>query len=928
MQVIKRDGRHEAVHFEKITNRLRKLCNVNPAISAADVSRVAQHACAAVHDNIRTETLDQITADAAVALATEHPDYSALAARILVSNLQKTTHESVRDVYSKLRHVVSDAFWDVVNDHADAIDSFVDFTRDYQFDYFGLRTLTKAYLQEGERPQHMYIRVAIGIWGSDLVKVKETYDALSTHQFTHASPTLFNAGTKTPQLASCFLMGVHDDSLDCIFESFHKAATISKYGGGIGFHVHSIRAKGSLIKSTNGTSDGLVPMLKVANEVFRYVNQSGKRKGSCAIYIEPHHADILQVLDLKRNQGDEHLRARDLFYSLFISDLFMERVENDAEWSLFDPGTAPGLEDVYGTDYNILYHKYESEGRAVKKVRAHDIWFAILRLQIETGVPYMLYKDSVNSKTNQSNLGVIKSSNLCVAPETRVLTKDGHCRIDELCGQNIEVWNGEEWSDVVVRQTNANTELVRVTLSNGMSLDCTPYHKFYVKASYHSTKPVKKTASELDAGDSLIKWTAPVLSFNDAPRFPYAYTHGFFCGDGTYHKTYAGDKTVPSVALYGEKKLLIKYLDVRSASGKEDAIGRLNVLLPKDMPIKFVVPDTAPLEDRLAWLAGLIDADGHKQSHTDQPNTFSVYIASTEYAFLCSVQAMLLTMGVHSKVAMMRDEGMRSLPDGHGGHADFFCQTTYRLGISSVGVSTLLDLGLRPYRVTLDSFERASKSCDRYVRVDKVEYLGRHDATYCFNEPKRHMGVFNGILTGNCAEICQFTAPDEIAVCNLGSMSLPAFVIGTGAGAIYDYTALHASVKVLARNLDRVIDVNFYPLPEAERSNFRHRPIGTSGDSLVFFHAFSHAFFSQALACKGSRTSSSASRCPSIRRKRRRSTKRYLRRFITRQSRRPAILPMSTARTRRSKEARPRAASCNSISGMPRRTRCTTTGIS
>ena len=203
MQVIKRDGRHEAVHFEKITNRLRKLCDVKPAISAADVSRVAQHACAAVHDNIRTETLDQITADAAVALATEHPDYSVLAARILVSNLQKTTHDSVRDVYSRLRHVVSDAFWDVVNDHADAIDSFVDFTRDYQFDYFGLRTLTKAYLQEGERPQHMYVRVAVGIWGSDLVKVKETYDALSTHQFTHASPTLFNSGTKTPQLASC-----------------------------------------------------------------------------------------------------------------------------------------------------------------------------------------------------------------------------------------------------------------------------------------------------------------------------------------------------------------------------------------------------------------------------------------------------------------------------------------------------------------------------------------------------------------------------------------------------------------------------------------------------------------------------------------------------------------------------------------------------
>jgi ribonucleoside-diphosphate reductase alpha subunit len=437
MQVVKRSGRLEPVKFEKITARLRTLCNVLPPISAADVSRVAQHACAAVHDGILTTTLDQITADAAVALATEHPDYSILAARILVSNLQKNTHGPVARVYAELRHVVSSDVWDIVKTHGKTIDSWIDFGRDYAFDFFGFRTLQKAYLYPGERPQHMYMRVAIGIWGSNLEKAKETYDALSLHQFTHASPTLFNAGTRTPQLASCFLMGVHIDSLDNIFESFHKMATISKYGGGIGFHVHGIRAKGSLIKSTNGTSDGLVPMLKVANEIVNYVNQvlfsffgnrlcdpsltnlhatfsqSGKRKGSCAIYIEPHHADIMSFLDLKRNQGDEHLRARDLFYAMWISDLFMERVEADAEWSLFDPGTAPGLEDVYGDNYKALYAKYESEGRAVKVVKAHDVWFGILRLQVETGNPYMLYKDACNAKSNQKNLGTIKSSNLC-----------------------------------------------------------------------------------------------------------------------------------------------------------------------------------------------------------------------------------------------------------------------------------------------------------------------------------------------------------------------------------------------------------------------------------------------------------------------------------------------------------------------------------
>jgi ribonucleoside-diphosphate reductase alpha chain len=413
MQVLKRDGRLEPVHFEKITNRLRKLCEVEPRVSAADVSRVAQHACAAIHDHIKTETLDQITADAAVALATEHPDYSVLAARILVSNLQKSTHADVLEVYSALRHHVSEDFFDIVKEHAAEFTGWMDYSRDYQFDYFGFKTLQKAYLLEGERPQHMYLRVAVGIWGRDLPRARETYDALSRHLFTHASPTLFNAGTKTPQLASCFLMGVHTDSLDSIFEAFHKAATISKYGGGIGLHVHSVRSRGSLIRSTNGTSDGLVPMLKVANEVINYVNQSGRRKGSCAIYLEPHHADILQVLDLKRNQGDEHLRARDLFYAMWISDLFMERVEANAAWSLFDPGTAPGLDDVHGQAYRALYLKYEAEGRAVKVLPAQDVWFAIMRLQIETGVPYMVYKDAVNAKSNQQNLGTIKSSNLC-----------------------------------------------------------------------------------------------------------------------------------------------------------------------------------------------------------------------------------------------------------------------------------------------------------------------------------------------------------------------------------------------------------------------------------------------------------------------------------------------------------------------------------
>jgi ribonucleoside-diphosphate reductase alpha subunit len=414
MQVVKRNGCLQEVQFDKVTTRLRTLCAMTPVISGIDIPRVAQHACASMYDKISTETLDHITADSSVALATEHPGYSQLAARILVSNLQKQTNADVRAVYEPLKNEnISGNMWNIVDTYSDKLNDMLDFSRDFLFDYFGFKTMCKAYLMEGERPQHMYLRVAIGIWGTNLDRVRETYEALSLHKFTHASPTLFNAGTKSPQLASCFLLGIHEDSLDTIFETMHKAASISKFGGGIGMHVHSVRSKGSLIRSTNGKSDGLVPMLKVANEVFRYVNQSGRRKGSCAIYLEPHHADIMSVLELKRNQGDEHLRARDLFYAMWISDLFMERVESGGTWSLFDPNTAPGLEDVYGKDYQRLYTEYEAKGLAIRQLPAQDVWFAILRSQIETGVPYMLYKDSVNEKSNQKNLGTIKSSNLC-----------------------------------------------------------------------------------------------------------------------------------------------------------------------------------------------------------------------------------------------------------------------------------------------------------------------------------------------------------------------------------------------------------------------------------------------------------------------------------------------------------------------------------
>lgn len=414
MRVLKRSGAMEAVSFDKITERLQSLA---AGLDGVDTTRVAAQVCSAVHDLITTRELDHLTASTAYALATEHVNYDTLAARILVSDLQKSTSASLLETFRAMRELLSDSFMEAVENNIATWEGALDYAKDFAYDYFGFKTMEKMYLTrvDGvivERPQHMFMRVAIALWGHLPEKALETYRALSDQLFIHASPTLFNAGFKHQNLASCYLIGM-EDSVDGIFGALHKCARISKFGGGIGMHVTGVRGKGAHIKGTNGTSDGLVPMLRVTNTVAEYINQGGRRKGSIAVYIEPHHPDIMAVLDLKRNAGDEHMRARDLFYALWCSDLFMERVEAGGDWSLFDPTTAPGLADVFGEAYKELYTRYEAEGLAVKTLKAQDVWFAFLRSQIETGTPYLLHKDAVNLKSNQCNLGVIKSSNLC-----------------------------------------------------------------------------------------------------------------------------------------------------------------------------------------------------------------------------------------------------------------------------------------------------------------------------------------------------------------------------------------------------------------------------------------------------------------------------------------------------------------------------------
>lgn len=428
MFVLKRDGRQEAVKFDKITARIKKLCyGLHPSV---DPVKISMKVIEGIYDGVTTTILDNLAAETAASLTTTHPDYALLASRIAVSNLHKNTEKSFSATMEALYNYVdpktgktapllADDVYQIIQDNAEQLDSTIIYDRDFGYDFFGFKTLERSYLlkvngEVVERPQHMLMRVALGIHKEDVDAAIETYDLMSERWFTHATPTLFNAGTPKPQMSSCFLLTTKDDSISGIYETLTQCAKISQSAGGIGLSIHDVRATGSYIRGTNGTSNGIVPMLRVFNDTARYVDQGGgKRKGSFAIYLEPWHADVFDFLDLKKNHGKEENRARDLFYAMWTPDLFMKRVEEGGDWTLMCPDECPGLSDAWGDKFEALYTRYEREGKGKKTIKAQELWFKILESQIETGTPYMLYKDAANSKSNQQNLGTIKSSNLC-----------------------------------------------------------------------------------------------------------------------------------------------------------------------------------------------------------------------------------------------------------------------------------------------------------------------------------------------------------------------------------------------------------------------------------------------------------------------------------------------------------------------------------
>ena len=807
MYVTKRNSHREIMSFDKILKRIKKVCheaNIKINCTSLTMKVIDQ-----LYDGISTTKIDELTAEQCASLASTHPDYNTLAGRISISNHHKNIKPSFFQAMKDLYHykdkrgqnypMISHQLYKTIQSFGkDKVDAICQFDRDFLIDYFGCKTLEKSYLMRinkriVERPQHMWLRVAFGIHDDNWDDVVETYTYMSKKYFTHATPTLFNAGTPFPQLSSCYLMAMEDDSIDGIFNTLKDCASISKWAGGIGLHIHNIRATGSQIRGTNGVSNGIVPMLRVFNNTAKYVDQGGgKRNGSFAIYLEPWHADVEMFLQMRKNHGDEELKARDLFYALWVPDLFMKRVKQGLQWTLMCPAECPGLADVVGDDFEALYEKYETEGKGRKAIPARDLWFQILDAQMETGTPYLLFKDAANKKSNQQNVGVIKSSNLCVSPDTFILTSEGHFPIYSLWPGNYptgsdeqekhkhtNIWNGSEFSKVQVMKTGTDVSFLEVHTSDGACLTCTPYHKFFIRSGM-AGQITETEAINLLPGDLLESSLFPVI---DGPeRFqPEEIGIQLGCESGIKNVT-------------------------------------MNISTSKTALKSIFVPVNYTIQCKMEWFCGFIEP-----YLIQLPQDFShISITSVSRIFLEDLKYMMQTCGFNTVLRYSETENQGEW---------ILNRTQFRLLQKSFGHL----MKFHTYVWELDNDDDAIDVPPPNVRIVSVVPSLKKDDSYCFSEPKAHAGIFNGIRTSQCTEIIEYSDENETAVCNLASIALPAFVRTSLLD--FDFEELHKVTRIITKNLNKIIDINFYPTPKTEKSNLRHRPIGLGVQGLadVFF---------------------------------------------------------------------------------------------
>ena len=835
-------------------------------------------------DNMCELELYNYIASSLAMYSSVHPIYGDISKDIIIDKIRKYSCDDIvhyaylvhnnEDKCGKKYSLINELVFHYIISHGEELNKIINEYEEYygDYDYFGLKTLEKSYLMKIyirdvdkfvtiERPEQLLMRVTLGIvlpefidkiddetlmnWMNDnlednrkninqeggyffipsnnkiinqigclrsmfklndelMFDIRETYDALAKKKYTHATPTLYNAATKNQQLSSCYLMSV-DDDLDSMYDGIKNMARISKLGGGISVSLSSLRAKGSIIKGSGEVGSGIIPYCRVIESTGKHVNQGGRRAGSIACYLEPHHADIKEFCTMRTNTGNEQFKMRDLFFGLWVSDLFMKCVDSDHDWYLMSPDECPGLDKIYGEEFETLYYKYVDSGFYREKIKARYLWNIILTSQFETGMPYLLFKDSANHKSNQKNLGTIRCSNLCVAPETKILTDRGYFEISSLVDQNVNVWNGSEFSDVRIVKTGENQELIDVHTNNGFKLSCTKYHKFFICNGRGCKQPVSIVeAKNLKNGDRIINCQYPIIDGSDNVLYPF--THGYYCG----LRHLLMRDTGKIITLTGNEIILEPHFDFIKKDIRENCGCRKGCLdpimtdytLPDDFNYKIDVPINSSIDTKMKWLSGLFETSCLE---INENKIVLSFLGIDE--FVNDLKLLLQTCGIHSSY----DKTI------------MFGGTTLSMIIISFGeVSKLFHLGLKTYGRIINLPERLPIDYNEFVCINKVVDDGRIDDTYCFNEPKNHSGIFNGMITSQCSEIILYTDKNEIAVCNLASISLPKFINNKN----FDYDELLNVTRVIVKNLNRIIDINLYPSIECERSNIKNRPIG------------------------------------------------------------------------------------------------------
>lgn len=825
---------------------------------------------------------------------TTHLDWSVLGARLHLQLIRKTAGKTFSESTNKLGIYLDQDYLNYIIEHKDELNKIPKEENSENRHAIAVGVVDKSYLLKynkcnnckqdcpecetfyvGETFEQMYMRIATFVCRplndtdktGSIEMIKHAYKYLSDNVFSCATPTMYNAGTSRPQCASCFVKTI-EDSLHSIEDNWMYTGEISRNSGGIGTDVSKIRH--SQIGNA-GKSDGVPALLKPYESILVYVDQSKKRKGSAAFYLATWHVDIEEFIMMKvpvGNQKGGHARNKceDLFYSAWIPDIFMERARDDGDWTLFCPKRCPGLTEVWGKELDDLYLRYEREGKGVKTVKARSILHLLFEAQCKKGVPYMCFSDRFNECNMQKNIGVIRSSNLCVDGNTYILTEKGQKKIKNLKDQTIDVWNGQNFTTTTIQQTGENQDMMEIIFSNGSSLKCTPYHKFYIQknVSRHTPKNMYTNpkwvevveAKDLTVGMKLIKTEFPIVETDK--QFPYAYTHGAFCGDGTYEGKrndgkLCGKKTrdglsycgrhleyeqliptnknnisdtciaqlgnIPRLTLYDDKKKLVVHLDIRMTN--LDQSGRLNCKLPLDLPQKFKVPLNCCIQDKLEWFAGYCDMDGTiSRNGTNE----SLQVGSIHKEFLVKIMLMLQTLGCDPKVTQNKEGGKKLMPNHKGGYQLYECKNMYRLLVNSNDLQTLVELGFSPKRLQITT-RQPQRNAKRFITVTSTKHLSKKANTYCFKEEERGMGIFNGVITGQCSEISLHTSDREIASCNLASLCLSKFINDKKE---FDYNYLGEVTRFVVRFMNNIIDRNYYPdrIPQIKYANLKNRPLG------------------------------------------------------------------------------------------------------